>query len=353
MRTRGAASQARKAYLVKLRKRPSGVKVRAAPAETKRPETAKRPDPLSAMGAMFAVLSQLVFDQTEPVVCRHPGCDRLTKTTPYCEWHLASDRGLAVRLSDIPNAGFGLFATFVPGRIKLDRRWWEAKIRHGRPLVFRAGDLVCKYDGVLIPVAQRSDRDRLSLTGRSIWALELGKSGTVVDASDTTAIGRYVNSAYGTGRKKNVRFSQNGRGAFIATEDIFDGDEILTKYGPAWMKTARQMLARAEKTGKLYEYERREDVPVSQAVRARAERAQRRGDGCGEAERSAEPAGRAVDGRRPDAPRAPWAAAHGEPSPAPWAVSSPPSAPWHEPLTSVSGSGPAEGTAAPWVCSWA
>jgi len=138
-------------------------------------------------------------------------CKQRTARGQYCWNHLRSISGLAIKKSEVPNAGKGLFAA-----------------RH-----LPAGTRI-NYTGDRVPLA--SDRDG------GAYFLETSK-GRAIDAARTNAgEGRWINDPRGSAKDANCEFvlhtPRNAhRQACVRTlRPIEMGEEILVKYGAAYWR---------------------------------------------------------------------------------------------------------------------
>ena len=138
-------------------------------------------------------------------------CKLTTLRGTLCWQHLRSVKGLRVKTSEIPDAGFGLFTTV--NRVK------------GEDLAPYTGDVV-----VNPPVGWGGD-----------YVLQLKKNPpTYIDARRTnTGEGRYANSMRGRGRRNNAQLvldRRNGIGRVRAVAKIASGKEITVAYGGQYWK---------------------------------------------------------------------------------------------------------------------
>ena len=160
--------------------------------------------------------------------------------TPYCREHLRKILKLAIRKSDIPNAGNGLFAEEA-GKLKLDA--------NGSPhIVFHAGDIITEYDVQRINKAEVDKRygvDDLA-TGPYVVRVPIYGTRTVkrgrrrveeqyrtgwsyLDGGTERGVGSLANQAMV--KADNNAELKNENGALEATKDIVQGQEIFVDYG--------------------------------------------------------------------------------------------------------------------------
>lgn len=127
--------------------------------------------------------------------------------------------GLRVKQSSLPHGGMGLFA-------------WSP----GEDIVFRPGDYVCEYTGVLREGGRGDEVD-------TYYAFHINNR-QYIDAANphTSFISRYINDCRpqdrrdGNCKENNARFSiQPGGRVFVkATKVIRHGEEIFLSYGRAY-----------------------------------------------------------------------------------------------------------------------
>lgn len=140
--------------------------------------------------------------------CKRRSC----RFVPYCWQHLRSQKGLQVKKSGIPTAGWGLFAT--------------------RP--FKKNELIIRYRGEKVTPTElehRYDYDGYNVTAP--YAID------GVDAACRRGAAAYINSTHGTNINANVRItpSLNVR----ANRAIRKGDELFTNYGRDYWEGANYL----------------------------------------------------------------------------------------------------------------
>lgn len=160
------------------------------------------------------ILNQLPIEvECECVATNEDGteCGRFTTKGDMCPQHARSVWGVEVRLSTIPNAGDGLFATRD----------------------FRRGDIVCSYPGRIMAKGAFD-------ANPSAYGVKLHDA-SVLDARRTSdGFGRYANAAQRAGQVNGQLISERkvmgrkGSGKKIllqATKPIAAGTEVLLRYG--------------------------------------------------------------------------------------------------------------------------
>ena len=131
-------------------------------------------------------------------------CKAQTRHGEYCWIHLAQLRGVRIKMSEIPEAGKGLYAARD----------------------FKKGDIVARYTGDQVPTG--GDHDG------SAYVLELSEAVSIDAARTNTAEGRMINDSRGSGKRNNCRFSCNqaAKTAVLrATQSIAKGRELFVGYG--------------------------------------------------------------------------------------------------------------------------
>ena len=183
-----------------------------AAAEESHPPAPDRPQP-NSKGAIVMPAQRCTARTKKGEHCR-----QRTAKGQFCWCHLASERGLRIKASTIPNAGLGLFAA--------------------RPLP--KGHFV-DYTGDRVPLDSDSDG--------GVYFLEV-KRGEAIDAARTNAgEGRWVNDPRGTDRDANAKFKPvTVNGVRIAgvetTRPVAKGEEILVKYGAGYWRFHRKKSKR-------------------------------------------------------------------------------------------------------------
>lgn len=135
-------------------------------------------------------------------------CRARTAKGQYCWQHMMREEGLRVKVSTIPNAQLGLFAS-----------------RH-----FAIGDLVAEYTG---------DRIVRDSQAYGQYFLELTASEAVDAARTNCGAGRWVNDPTGSTHASNTKFCINRRnrtGCLRAIKAIRPGDEIFVPYGAEYWR---------------------------------------------------------------------------------------------------------------------
>ena len=181
-------------------------------AEKSLPPAPDRPRP-NAKG-VIVMPSQRCTAKTK----RGDACRQRTAKGQFCWCHLSSERGLRIKLSTVPGAGLGLFASKqLPAHTTID------------------------YTGDRVPLAGDKDGGVYFLQTRGDEA---------IDAARTNAgEGRWVNDPRGTAQQANAEFSLytppggQRRAGLRTTRPILKGEEILVKYGAAYWRFARKKAA--------------------------------------------------------------------------------------------------------------
>jgi len=140
---------------------------------------------------------------------RGPTCRRRTcLSLPWCWMHAARNHGLRIKESQAVPGTKGLFAT---------QR-------------FAANTNMAQYLGERLTQAQL---DRRYGDYTAPYALQHGREGWILDAACRRSMASMANSARGTRRRNNARFSvrRDGTVWIRSTEVIRPGTEILLRYG--------------------------------------------------------------------------------------------------------------------------
>ena len=149
-------------------------------------------------------------------------CRQRTAKGQFCWCHLQSERGLRIKLSTIPNAGLGLFASRA----------------------LPEGHFV-DYTGDRVPLDSDSDG--------GVYFLEV-KKGEAIDAARTNSgEGRWVNDPRGTNKAANAEFTLytppggRRRAGLRTTRPMVKGEEILVKYGADYWRFSRPKAQRGRR----------------------------------------------------------------------------------------------------------
>jgi len=139
-----------------------------------------------------------------------------------------------VKKSGLPNAGKGLFALQT----------------------FRRGEIICEYEGELVPW---SECERRSELGHEGYVFFFSKN-RCVDAYYTPwAVGRYANDARGISRVEGLRNNAQyvektkkgeKRVFIVASRTIHPGEEILVHYGDdywRYLSKTRELFLKTER----------------------------------------------------------------------------------------------------------
>ena len=133
--------------------------------------------------------------------------NRVCLGAPVCWQHTRRDKGLRLAKSTIPGAGRGVFAL-------------------GRS--FRAGEIVCTYEGERMSKAQVDRRYPGDVTAPYTLC---SPGGRCMDGACRRGVGSMLNGVMDGSH--NVVFDwHKGRPVVRATRAIRDGDELLADYGP-------------------------------------------------------------------------------------------------------------------------
>ena len=147
-------------------------------------------------------------------------CRQLTRNGAYCWTHLAKAEHLRVKVSSIPGAGKGVFAT-----------------THISP-----GEIIGLYTGDMVR-GDFSRRDDPNTGG--VYYLQLN-SRLCIDAARTdTHVSRFINDPRGSGLRPNCRFVHDGRTSTVrvkATRHIQPGQELLLSYGRTYWDAYHNLL---------------------------------------------------------------------------------------------------------------
>lgn len=138
---------------------------------------------------------------------------RTCMSATYCYIHLKILKGLRIKPSNIPNAGFGLFTT-------KDRKKNEKLDNYIRP------------DGPYMKMQTKQELDDLygDTTVPYVWC---GPKNKCYNASSTQSNwAARANSCDYPGKRKVCTGVIKETGALRTTKDLRAGDEILVKYGP-------------------------------------------------------------------------------------------------------------------------
>ncbi len=133
----------------------------------------------------------------------------MTKIThPFCAAHTREELGVFVKKSQIPGAGYGLYA---------DQD-------------FEKGDEIVEYTGETLTQDQYDDRYDDDDMGSYGIAL---RDDVVIDAARTdSGVARYACDYHGSGMKSNAEYVSDDEEIWIvATRGIKAGEEIFTDYG--------------------------------------------------------------------------------------------------------------------------
>ena len=151
--------------------------------------------------------------------CQAPDCDRhCSRALPYCRQHLTSEYRVRLGRTSLRNRQgrrhdfWGLFAAGQPGQ-----------------RVFRAGEPIMPYLGEVT----QSDQWLLNRYGKHTVPYGFAHSGQsyYTDSALLRGAGANINTATPE-RQNNVEFRNTLPLAMIyASEDIYDGDELLLHYG--------------------------------------------------------------------------------------------------------------------------
>ena len=153
--------------------------------------------------------------------CKRHTCVRY----PYCYQHMRIKEGLALKKSDIPNAGTGVFAT---RDFPLNKKLMNLKAK--RPIAYYSAK----------EITDKPDPD-------SAYVLKVNKNQYLDSKSPSNYTGRYINSFKNhpdkSKRGANVRFAANNRiyekdDRFVVpirqSKPIKKGDELYINYGNAY-----------------------------------------------------------------------------------------------------------------------
>lgn len=148
------------------------------------------------------------------------------------------EKKVKIKLSQLPNAGKGLFATdFIPKNTR-----------------------IVEYKGKITTWKEVDDND-----GNNGYIYYV-KRNHVIDASSyPSALARYANDAKGLQRvkgiKNNAEYVEEGLKVFIeAKKDIPAGEEILVEYGKEYWDVIRHNHKVEEERKKLREKKKKKDV---------------------------------------------------------------------------------------------
>lgn len=180
-----------------------------AAAELTLPPAPDRPAPQATTGAIVMPSHFCTAHTKAGSLCR-----QRTAKGQYCWNHLRSIRGLRIKRSSVPRAGFGLFADRdLPAGYKVD------------------------YTGDLAPLASDADG--------GAYFLQLTKHSAIDAARTDSGEGRWVNDPRGADKEANTEFvlytpPGKPRQACVRTlRPIEKGEEILVKYGAAYWRFTR------------------------------------------------------------------------------------------------------------------
>jgi hypothetical protein len=141
---------------------------------------------------------------------------RICIGTPYCFTHLPSYMHLKVKISNIPNAGKGIFA--------ID------KTKNDNEIVFKKGDIICKYGGEFINLDEKNERYE---NYTAPYGMELSKN-VFQDCACKRDVGSIVNTA-NYKKDNNVEFIISTRPTrevkLRAKKNIYNNQELLVDYG--------------------------------------------------------------------------------------------------------------------------
>ena len=128
-----------------------------------------------------------------------------------------SQKFLQIRTSTIEGAGDGLYARKGP----IDDR---------SIVVFKAGDVVCQYNGEVI--SQENLEERYGSRNTAPYAVLLN-SNRREDGALARGVGTLINHNV---RKQNCRIAinRNNRAQIVATKNIRNGDELFVSYGRSY-----------------------------------------------------------------------------------------------------------------------
>ena len=148
-------------------------------------------------------------------------CKRTTcKIGKYCAQHLSRELGVCVKKSNIPKAGFGLFAT-------KDFLVTPTQIRQ------KKFPKLCKYEGEVINYEELQKRYGNDLAP---YTLQVNKDKYIDARSTQSSVARYINSNTAPGIKKkyvaNAKFTQNQW--VVLTKSVKKGEEFFLSYGKGY-----------------------------------------------------------------------------------------------------------------------
>ena len=138
---------------------------------------------------------------------------------------------LYLKKSKLPKAGKGLFA---------DQK-------------FTRGDIVCEYEGEIVPWSVCLDRAEKGFEG---YVFFISRNHCIDAYFTPEALGRYANDARGVSRvdglRNNAQYeikTRNGekRVFIVATRTIHPGDEVLVDYGNDYWKNLEKLKPLYEK----------------------------------------------------------------------------------------------------------
>ena len=134
-------------------------------------------------------------------------CGTRSPYVPYCATHARKIFGVEIRVSELENAGLGLFA-----------------VRD-----FKRGELVATYGGEKL-TPDEVDK-RYGVNGLAAYALTIHPNKLILDAITVRGYGSMANDGHGV-RRCNAHFSKKGdTGLLRANRRIHNGEEILASYG--------------------------------------------------------------------------------------------------------------------------
>jgi hypothetical protein len=135
----------------------------------------------------------------------------------FCHSHLEPALGLAVKTSNLPNSGKGLFTT-------VDRR---------------RGDKLCLYNGEVINRDQLNERYG-DLTAPYCVMVSGNNLGTYIDSATERGVASFANTYPAHNNARLVVNQRNKKVSLEATRNIAAGSEIYTSYGQAYRMPSAQ-----------------------------------------------------------------------------------------------------------------
>ncbi len=182
---------------------------------------------------------------------------------PYCWRHLRRDMKLYVGVSNIPDAGKGVFA-YPPVRRADDDdenifgdESDESDSEAERVVIFPRGTLISLYDGELITKEEVDRRYSESEEAVAPYVYKIGKM--YIDAACRRGIGGMLNFIpykRGEANPNNVKarvINKNNKqtAGLYALRDIYNGEELYLDYGPDYSMKLNEQIKERHKTRKL------------------------------------------------------------------------------------------------------